>query len=195
MTYRLDDGTGTVEVKVWNDTDAPTHDEQGHPLPQAREPLSDGDWTKVWGKLKNFNNRRYVAAFSMKRVTDKNEINYHLLEATYVHLYFAKGPLDQDGRANGAAAANGGQDTAMQDAGDAGGGYNRNLPRMSANAQKIYNTLLHTPQGNEGLNIQHIASAVGLPLNAVRLAGEQELMANGLIFTTVDDDTWALLNE
>jgi replication factor A2 len=191
VTYRLDDGTGIAEVKVWIDTDVPTHDEQGKPLPQAKEPLAQDDWVKVWGKLKSFNSKRHVGAFSMKRITDKNEINYHLLEATYVHLYFTKGPLDQaNGQANGAQAGAGG-DTTMQDAGEAG---NRGLPRMGLHAQKVYNALLDTPQGHEGLHVQQIAAASGLTVPDV-LKGGDELMGSAVIFTTLDDNTWALMND
>lgn len=51
---------------------------------------------RVMGDLKSFNNRRSVNATSIKAITDFNEIQYHLLETVYVHLYHTRGPVSDD---------------------------------------------------------------------------------------------------
>jgi replication factor A2 len=75
--------------------------------------------------------------------------------------------------------------------GGAGGG-GKPLPHMSATARRVFNQLQSTPQNNEGLHIQNIAAQLGLPTNDVLKAGD-ELLGLGIIYTTVDDETWAVL--
>lgn len=147
--------------------------------------LVEDQWARVWGRLKAFGNRRHVGAHVIRPVTDKMEITYHLLEATYVHLYHTRGPLEPTGGK-----------PAQMDGGQYGGddmGGSRVMPNLSPNARRVFQCLKETPQGNEGLNMQHIAASVRMPLTEVAKAGD-ELLTQSLIFTTVDDNTWAILN-
>ena len=153
----------------------------------SKSKLIENEWARVWGRLKQFNNKRHVGAHVIRPITDKMEIQYHLLESTAIHLYFARGPLDQIKQENG--GANG--DTNMQD----GGGAMTNgqmLPHLSGAAKQVFQTLKSSPQNNEGLHVQNIAANAKMNVAEVRKAGD-ELMSHSLIFTTVDDDTWALL--
>ena len=130
-----------------------------------------------------------MGAHVIRPIADKMDISYHLLEATYVHLYFVKGPLDQIKAEGGGADGNavgyggGGGDTAMN------GGQ---MPNVSVAAKRVYQTLKDSPQNNEGLHVQNIAAMVGMNVPDVRKAGD-ELLSHSMIFTTVDDDTWAVL--
>ena len=133
----------------------------------SKSKLVENAYCRVWGRLKAFNNKRHVGAHVMRPITDYNEINYHLLEATAVHLFFTRGPPP--------SAMNG-----------------RPMPQMSPLARRLYNALKETPQSNEGLHVQMLASQLGAGVNDVYKAAE-ELIGTGLIFTTVDDNTWAIL--
>ncbi|KAJ9647765.1 Replication factor A protein 2 [Coniosporium tulheliwenetii] len=138
VTYKLDDGTGTLEVKQWIDSDAPTGLDGAD---SSKPKIVDNAYVRVWGKIKDFNNRRHVGAHVIRPIADYNEISYHLLEATVVHLYFTRGPPD-------AAAGKGGQ------------GLWRMAPLpngTSAAARKVYEVLKNSPQSNEGLHMQDIA--------------------------------------
>lgn len=156
----------------------------------SKPKLVENEWARVWGRLKAFNNKRHVGAHVIRPVAEKMEITYHLLEATYVHLYFIKGPLDQikaeSGGANGAAGevGYGGGDTRMNG--------QQQMPNISVAARRVYQKLKDSPQNNEGLHVQNIAALVGMNVPEVRKAGD-ELLSHSMIFTTVDDDTWALL--
>ncbi|MCJ1416090.1 replication factor A protein 2 [Xylographa parallela] len=196
MTYKLDDGTGSIEVKQWIDSDAPKYDEHGDPVRSRKPELKVGEWARCWGRLKAFNNRRHVGAHVIRPVQDKNEINYHLLEATFAHLYFTRGPPEQFSAAGGAENVADGQQAQQQQQNgysNGGGEAHRSLPpQLSSLARRIVQCLKTTPQNNEGLHMQQIAAATGMGVAEVMKGGD-ELLQQSLIFTTVDDNTWALL--
>jgi len=182
-TYTLDDGTGTFQVKKWIDGDAAPEDEDAS--------LKEGQYVHVWGRIKDFNGKRHVISHIIRPITDYNEISAHLLEATAVHLYFTRGPVDAQ---NGAAARSEGM--FVDSYGDAKNGAaavgNRLPAGMSALSKSVFKVLEEAPQNNEGLNIQHIAQQLKASAIDVHKAGD-ELLQHGLIYTTIDDETWAVL--
>ena len=160
----------------------------------SKSKLIENEWARVWGRLKAFNNKRHVGAHVIRPVADKMEITYHLLESTFVHLYFTKGDLNAIKQENGAEDLKGAQIQAGY--GGAGGGADdmgaKSLPNVSVNAKRVYQTLRSSPQNNEGLHVQNIASNANMNMADVLKAGD-ELLSHSMIFTTVDDSTWALL--
>lgn len=190
ITYKLDDGTGTIEVKQWIDADTSMDTTSDSTI--AKPKLIENEWARVWGRLKAFNNKRHVGAHVIRPIADKMDITYHLLEATYVHLYFVKGPLDQIKAEGGGADGNAG---GVGYGGGGGGDVEMNggqMPNVGVAARRVYQTLKDSPQNNEGLHVQNIAAMVGMNVPDVRKAGD-ELLSHSMIFTTVDDDTWAVL--
>ena len=131
----------------------------------------------------------------IRPVSDNNEIHYHLLEAAAVHLYYAKG---QPGGSGGGATTNAGADSMFVDDAGYGGGMNHHaggatkLGNVSAEAQRLYSYMLQTPGGNEGLHLQVIGKGVGMTTREVLNAAD-ELLGQGVIYTTIDDETWAVL--
>ncbi|KAK0390961.1 hypothetical protein NLU13_0463 [Sarocladium strictum] len=183
VTLKIDDGTGQIEVKKWIDADKAGDDAEAN--------FEIDSHVRVWGRLKSFSNKRHVGAHVIRPVTDPNEVNYHMLEADYVHLFFSKGPLG--GAQNGADG-----DSMFVDGGagygaDAGGaGMNGKLSGCSPLARKMFQFMSNTPGGNEGVNINIITSQTGMQVRDV-LTASDELLGQGLIYTTVDDETWAIL--
>jgi Single-stranded DNA-binding replication protein A (RPA), medium (30 kD) subunit len=76
--------------------------------------------------------------------------------------------------------------------GDDYSGNGRALPPMSPVARRMYNLLKSEPQSNEGLHVQHISAKLNLPVTEVTRAGD-ELLSSGVIFSTCDEMTWAIL--
>lgn len=193
VAYKLDDGTSTIEVNVWNDADEMQSDEMDT---GKKKPVEQG-YARVWGRLKAFNNKRTVGATIVRPIDDMNEISYHFLEATMVHLFFTRGPLETQ-QANGGAANGygGGQQQTTNGYSGGGGDTSGDVLRMhgvSQIAKKIYACLKQTPQMSEGLHAQDIASRIGVEITEVKKASD-ELVGLGKLYTTVDDDTWALLD-
>jgi replication factor A2 len=190
ITYKIDDGTGIIEVKQWIDGEAANQDDMDTFDPQKPKLVENG-YCRVWGRMKEFGERRHVGAHVIRPITDFNEVNYHLLEATAIHLYFTRGPPAASGQ-NGQANGMENDSTANAGNGSAKNVINgKEMAAVSANAWKIYCGIKDTGS-NEGLHAQMIASQLGLQVADV-YKGAEELVSAGYIFTTVDDDTWAAL--
>jgi replication factor A2 len=172
-------------VKQWNDSETSLADEMSNDKDTKPKLVEEG-YCRVWGKLKAFNNKKHVGAHVIRPVTDYNEINYHLLDATAVHLFFTRGP-PETGKGQDGVKTSAGQAAAQQPNSNA-----QSLPSMSPGARKLLQTLKDTPQSNEGLHVQVLASQMGTNTDEAQRAAE-ELISLGLIFTTVDEYTWALL--
>lgn len=189
ITYRLDDGTATIDVKKWVDAErADDNDPKFAP----------DTYVRVYGRLKTFNSKKHLGANFMRAIEDYNEVNYHMLEATYVHLYLTKGPPGQHGGGGGNAGGGGngaGGDNMFVEGGygTGGAGGNSRLASCSRPAQAMYNYLNNSPGGNEGLHLNVIANGTGMPVRDVMNAAD-ELLGNGMIYTTMDDETWAILD-
>lgn len=188
ITYRLDDGTGTLDVKKWVDAEKQDDADPKFELDQ---------WVRVWGRLKAFNQKRHVGAHFIRAIDRFDEVNYHLMEANYVHLYFTKGPL---GEQQNGAAANGGDggagDSMFVDQYGGANGRGEEAAKLGScgqNGRKMYQFLSNTPGGNEGVHLNLITSGTGLTTRDV-LSAADELLAQGLVYTTVDDETWAILD-
>lgn len=184
ITYRLDDGTGVIDVKKWVDADKQEDLEPKYQLDQQ---------VRVWGRLKSFSGKRHVGAHFIRAIDDYNEVNYHMLEAAYVHLYLTKGELG--GGANGHADGNAGNGDSMfvDSYGANGGGENAaKLGACGPSAQRMFKFLSDTPGSNEGVHLNLITSGTGMTTREV-LGASDELLGQGLVYTTVDDETWAIL--
>jgi replication factor A2 len=175
-----------IEVKQWVDADA---DANADPSTVKAKP-KEGEYLRVWGRLKSFNNKRHVAAHAIRPVADYNEVNYHLLEATAVHLYFIRGPPES--ASNGVKSEGMFVDGGVSNGASAMGGGKKLPPKVSGIGRKVYELLQSEPQNNEGLHVNNIAQKLGIPSNEVFKAGDV-LLGEGLIYTTVDDETWAVL--
>ncbi|EFW98929.1 putative replication factor-a protein [Grosmannia clavigera kw1407] len=188
VTYRIDDGTGCIEVKKWVDADKNEEAEARFALDQH---------VRVFGRLKLFNQKRYVGAHFLRAIDDYNEVSYHMLECTYVHLCLTRGaPEAGAGAGAGAGAANsaGTHNDSMfvdQDGGGYGGG-SAATRHLSPNGQKIYHFLRNMATGNEGINVNVIINELKLGYGPTMTA-IQELTDNAVIFATVDDETFALM--
>lgn len=105
-----------------------------------------------------------------------------------MHLFITRGPIGGTGaEAGGEAAVNGG---GQQGAIGAHGGVD--LSTYNAVAKRVYQYLRDAPQSNEGLHQQEIAAKLGIDTAEVAKAGDA-MLEGGLIYTTVDDQTWAIL--
>lgn len=182
ISFSIDDGTGQIDVKKWIDADK--KDES----PQLE--FEHGSNVRVWGRLGSYGSKREVKAHIIRPITDYNEVNYHMLEATYCHLYYTKGPLGE----NGARA--GDEGSMFVDGGDSydsGSHMAGRLAGFSASARKVFQFIKANPAGDEGAHLNIITNGTGLSAREV-LAASEELSAHSLIYSTMDNETWNVLD-
>lgn len=147
----------------------------------------------MWGRLRTFNNKRHVGAHMIRPITDFNEVSYHFLETTAVHLYFTRGPPPSVDNIKSEASLGMFVDQSRPTAGAFSTGASRRLgTNISAAARKVYNLLLSVSNNGQGMNVPSIATKLGMDLNEVFKAGE-ELNRSGIISPTIDDETWAVI--
>uniref|UniRef100_A0A3N7GAQ2 OB domain-containing protein n=1 Tax=Populus trichocarpa TaxID=3694 RepID=A0A3N7GAQ2_POPTR len=77
-TFLVDDGTGQIECTKWVQESLDTE--------QMGEILV-GMYVRVHGHLRGLQGRRFLNVFSIRPVTDFNEIPGHFIECIYVHFY------------------------------------------------------------------------------------------------------------
>ncbi|KAJ5986060.1 Nucleic acid-binding OB-fold [Penicillium sp. IBT 35674x] len=170
ITYIVDDYSGRVEVKKW--VDAAYMD-----IDETKGDIQLGVYVRVLGAIKSFGNKRYIAAHSLQPVTDVNH------RALVLH----SGPPGGNGSGDGGAGGAG------IDGGDNYNGHDRVLSGLSPFARDMYNLLKTESHDATGLHLQTIASRLGLPAMDIGKAGN-ELLNAGLIFSTLDEETWAILD-
>ncbi|KAB2600145.1 AP2-like ethylene-responsive transcription factor AIL5 [Pyrus ussuriensis x Pyrus communis] len=78
VAFFLDDGTGRMECNKWF-----------HEAKDANEMerILDGMYVRIHGRLKSFQGKKTLNVFSIRPVSDYNEIASHFIECIYVHLY------------------------------------------------------------------------------------------------------------
>lgn len=200
ITYDIDDGTGTISVKKWVDSEAQGESGSG----AGAIPLDA--FVRVWGRLRSLGGKKHVSANFIRQIEDFNEVNYHLLEATYVHLFFTKGAAGGAAKQEGGGdsmfvdqgyGAGGGGDVTMGGAGPTGGGDSALRARLMTctdNAKTVCNFINNSPGGGSvGVNVHQIAQGTRMSLNDIMKAAD-ELLGQGFIYTTEDDETWAILD-
>ncbi|KAG0123711.1 hypothetical protein HOY82DRAFT_494964, partial [Tuber indicum] len=191
-TYKMDDGTGTLEVKQWVEATA---------VPDGpSQKLQPNQYVRVLGTLKAFGGKRHLGAHHIRPITDFNEIHYHLLEATAIHLHLTRGPPEQFGQTTGVMGHqmhDQGRDVAMSGMGAAvrgGGGAYYCPPNASPHCRRILDVVRSKPQHTDGTHVNTIAQMCGLSLTDVEKA-IYELTEAGIAYTTIDDSHVTILEE
>ncbi|KAH9554141.1 hypothetical protein CY35_08G048400 [Sphagnum magellanicum] len=196
VSFQLDDTTGQIEVKRWIDG------QEQHEM-QEMNNIRNFTYVRVHGHLRSFQGKRNIVAFSVRPITDFNELTFHFLEVIYVHL--------SNIRAQGGTAA------APTHAGAAGVGphgtatiatnpshYNQYLPPASAmvggnvdECQKRVHMIFEEPESlsiEQGLHIDQVAQRmVGYSRQQVKEAIEF-LVNEGFVYSTIDDDHYKSTN-
>ncbi|CAN7075888.1 unnamed protein product [Brassica oleracea var. botrytis] len=81
VDFVVDDGTGCVECIRW------CHERQET---EEMEAVRLGMYVRLHGHLKSFQGKRSMNVFSVRPITDFNEIVHHFTECMYVHMYNTK---------------------------------------------------------------------------------------------------------
>ncbi|KAK3241431.1 hypothetical protein CYMTET_48805 [Cymbomonas tetramitiformis] len=179
INYKIDDGTGQVDVRYWlEDSDA-----------DAPKEFSMGDYVRVFGHLRSFQNQRNIVAFSMRPVKDYNEVTFHFVEVVYVHLHNTKGQGATPGSVKHetpkAPPANYMNSSATADT-DMG-----NTSGLANDCQEAVSKIFNSPQAqqnDQGIPIDQVVQELGRKYSAEQIKNAVEFMVNeGHLYSTIDD--------
>jgi len=191
----IEDGTGQIIVKRWNDT-ANADDGEGS-APQKPSTLKQGMWVRFLCSIKNFNDVQQITAHScLEDVMNKdfNAITHHYLQAIVESLGKTKGPLSKPklgGVGQTSAAATYGQPAAFvaqRSSGpavvaDTGGGD------LNSALQAIFERAAPT---DHGWSVEDIMGQ--MTFKAERSAVKAAILGmcdDGALYSTVDDEHYA----
>jgi len=180
VTYKVDDGSGVMEVKMWLESD-----DQG--MTQAKKAEEVNTYIRVYGHLRQWNKTLNVVAFRILAVMDANEISYHFLEVIRVHLQHTKGSLPPADAHSGATITpiKGTQPAASISAAAPA----TNATHGADVSQDVLSFIRLKARGDRGIARQEIVAALSGTWTAPRVAQAiGYLVADGQIFTTSDDD-------
>lgn len=190
VAYKIDDGTGIMDVKVWLE-----NDDAG--MTQARDVEEPGTYVRVYGHLRQWQKSLNVVAFRMKPLDSFDELTYHYLEVIRVHLHNTKGPLPP-------VDPNAPMSTPVKAPGAQVGAFGGPSPSPSAVKPDPYGSSFNELQT---AILQVIGNAVNKDLGAHRndiynscssrwatptvVENLQWLVGEGHVFTTMDDDHYS----
>ncbi len=190
--FEIEDGTGRMKVKKWNnrDDDGTEQSEAQNPDAVGAWVIREGDYVCVQAQLKDFDGKKVINAHGIRPIRgDFNEVMHYQLQAIYEHLYFTKGPLPDPRNPSGGV----GNFNSMKNGTN---GLGSRGPAVTANSNSgvsdkiveiIRNATNHSGEGVSINTIQNELSKTGFDTKTLRRV-VAEMCDDGLLYSTVDDD-------
>ncbi|KAM0792330.1 hypothetical protein ACM66B_005013 [Microbotryomycetes sp. NB124-2] len=80
IAYLIEDGTGQIEARQWINAVEDGETQFGD--------IENNTYVRVLGTIKAFGGKRSINCNRIRRVTDMNEINFHMVEVAYVSTWY-----------------------------------------------------------------------------------------------------------
>ena len=166
LTLVIADATGEVDVRQWLDGDDPSSDM-----------WKQGMVVRVIGHLREFQEKRSVLAFKIRPVHDVNEVTYHQLMATHVHLFNKFGPLPETKENAGGATNAYVQQTSAA------------APQNQTDIQTKVLNFIRGVNGSEGASIDEIKANFRNMVSSEQAITDaiEYLSSEGHVYSTFDD--------
>ncbi|GAA0169088.1 hypothetical protein LIER_23645 [Lithospermum erythrorhizon] len=182
ISFTLDDGTGRIDCFRWVNEHVDT---------KEMEAVSDGMYVRVHGGLKGFQGKKQLMVFSVRPLTDFNEITNHFADAIYVHIYNTKLRRLQDAASVPAHFPNSAVNTPSKGYQAPSGNHfpgQYNKGGLLAIAEMI-SEFLSTPAcvaSERGVHLNECVQKLGVPMEKIKEAMEY-LESEGLVYTTINE--------
>ncbi|KAM5182167.1 replication protein A 32 kDa subunit [Mantella aurantiaca] len=177
ILYKVDDMTAApMDVRQWVDTDDASCENAVVP---------PGNYVKVSGHLRSFQNKKSVVAFKIAPIEDMNEFVSHMLEVVHSHMSLNAHPEGGGGGSSMALTTPG--RGGMNTGGSFSGGNDMHTNGLTPHQTQILN-LIKSCKGSEGMDLDSLKSRLqGMNVNVIKQA--LEFLSNeGHIYSTVDDE-------
>ncbi|EPS73131.1 hypothetical protein M569_01622 [Genlisea aurea] len=179
VSFVLDDGTGRIDCHRWVNEAIDS---------KEMEQLVNGMYIKVHGHLKGFQGRKQLMVYSVRRVTDYNEVAYHFSECIYVHCHNTRL------RRRSTDFIVPSQDFAPAAATTPSKGYQQQTPWNNASSSikgvdELVLNYLQQPRSlmsEKGVHRHELSQKLNLPEHKI-LEAIESLESEGLIYSTIDE--------
>ncbi|ODQ45474.1 hypothetical protein PICMEDRAFT_17941 [Pichia membranifaciens NRRL Y-2026] len=186
--YKLEDGTGTVSIRAWNNDmsdsqngnmDVGDDDDNNDNGPGFKQPqFSTNDYVEVVATIKEFNNKLQIQTQRLAKITNFNSVPYHLLNVAK-HFFVTK-------NASAPNSANSNDPLSKpQDSLFVSEASNGNAAKSLSD--RLFDFIKqHSQTMSDGVPMQFMAHELDMSLDKVE-NGISELVEEGRIFSTTDD--------
>ncbi len=189
ITMSLDDGTGIIAAKYWL-SDAGKQQESEGGGEKKRSQCEEGKYVHVMAHIRCFQGNVTLHCHHIRLITDHNELSFHLAEALWTHMYFAKAgrqaPDHSAGFGTGFTAPVGASQqgrTAITLPGSV------NVSGNYSAVQKDIISFVMRRNGDEGVHVSEIIQALDKSFTDVQVKNAIEYLAEeGIIYSTVDEE-------
>lgn len=186
VNFVLDDGTGRIKCRRWvNDTfDS-----------KEMEEVLNGMYVRVYGSLKSFQGVRQLVAFSVRPVTNFDEIPFHFIDCIHNHL---RSKLKIEGITSALPSSNSSMNTPVRNVsnGSQAPSSNPGYVQYSTDGLKdidklVLNYLEKHSHIDIGVHVDELSRELKLPLDKIMLLLKTPL-EEGVIYSTIDDSHYRL---
>lgn len=165
--FVLYDGTGQIECTKWLNENQDS---------MEMDAIKDGMYVRVHGQWKVLEGKGRFSVFSIRPVTDYNEIAGHFIECIYVHLYNTK-LRNLQGGVGAQSQMTSGVPTPVRG-------------HQAGQSNQIYDmvlTFLRQPAiVNRDMHVEEIAQQLNIPVDKIREAMDV-LVSEGAAYSTLDE--------
>ncbi|KAJ3490229.1 hypothetical protein NLI96_g1587 [Meripilus lineatus] len=188
--YTLDDGTGTIEARHWNDANEGEN-------PEDIE-KHERTYVRVMGNIKAYNDKRYINATRIRSCDDPIEPFFHALDSMAATLFYERGHPGKPNSGNEASVATTSRNETVAPA--------RGTSAYTSQTQKLpdeYNNLpaleysicmflREQPKSKDGYHLHVICKGIKNPDHQGVGRAMDRLMDEGLVYSTIDDNNYNL---
>jgi len=190
LNYTVDDGTATIDLRVWTD-------KEGNEFIRTQAPTWEkGRYVRVIGTIHQFKNQRSLVSNRLILVEDSNEILFHHLEALQAHLRRQKGRIPSATSTSSTARSTSASTSTSTSTSSTTRMKPQQPQRSDSGMNELQANIVHLikqgdPQVGVGL-ADLVESLNGMSTEQEIRDALKFLQDEGTVFTTTDDDHFAL---
>ncbi|CAG8729194.1 7785_t:CDS:2, partial [Acaulospora morrowiae] len=179
----VEDGTGFIEVKLFSNND--NLNEEQERIMNVPSDIKINSYIRASGTLKEFKSIKSFIAYSIRPITDHNEISYHFIEVIHTHLSLIKGNNNRMSQGSASTITGSVYDPSQ---------VNKNNSNTGAFTSKlhkeVFDLVARNADNEVGMKIDDICRALAFQYgsdNNVRNAID-DLVSEGQLYNTSDDN-------
>ncbi|CAL4886137.1 unnamed protein product [Urochloa decumbens] len=184
VTFTLDDGTGRLDFIKWVNDAADSAETAA---------IQNGMYVSVIGILKGLQERKRATAFSIRPITDFNEVTLHFIQCVRMHIENTKSKVGSPARTSssvGVSVSNGFSESSTptslkSNPAPVTSGANGNDSDLNTQVLKILREPANI-ESEHGVHIDEIVKRLKLPEKKIKEAIEYNVDI-GHIYSTIDD--------